>query len=372
MSGERIAIVHDWLVVHGGAEKVLDELLAVFPEADLFALLCQMPDEPPRTYRGRPVRTSYIQRLPGGVTQYRRYLPLFPHAIESLDLSGYDVVISSSYCVAKGVPTSPRQLHLSYCYSPVRYAWDLRDQYLETSGFRGPTRWLAERVLERLRRWDAATAGRPHAYLTLSQHIAARIERAYGRPSTVVYPPVSLEDFSLSVAPRRGFVTASRLVPYKLVPMIVRAFAGMPEESLTVIGDGPDLEACRRAAASAPNVRILGFQPQEVLREALQGAEAFVFAALEDFGITPLEAQSCGTPVLAFGEGGARETVVDGVTGAFFPRQDERAIQDAVRAFRAHGPYNPVACRANAERFTSERFRAGIREALARVRAERA
>jgi glycosyltransferase involved in cell wall biosynthesis len=360
----RVAIVHDWLVVHGGAEKVLDEMLALFPQADLHALLCQMPGEPPRRYRGRPVRTSYVQRLPGGIAHYRHWLPLFPHAIRSLDLSAYDLVVSCSSCVAKGVRVHPHQRHVSYCFTPVRYAWDLREQYLDTAGFRGVARWGATRLLERLRLWDAGANDGVHRFVTLSHHIADRIRRCYGRESTVVYPPVDLSRFTPVAAPRHGFVTASRLVPYKLVPMLVRAFAAMPDCPLTVIGDGPDLAACRRAAQGHAHIRVLGHQSDAVLREELRRAEAFVFAALEDFGIAPVEAQACGTPVIAYGVGGAAETVVDGVTGRFFRRQDEAAVREAVAAFRAGAPPSPAACRANAARFSSAAFRAGMMAAV--------
>ncbi|MBU6367146.1 MAG: glycosyltransferase [Gemmatimonadetes bacterium] len=360
----KVAIVHDWLVVHGGAEKVLDEMLALFPEADLHALLCHMPGEPPRRYRGRPVRTSYIQQLPGGVSRYRHWLPLFPHAIRSLDLSAYDLVVSLSSCVAKGVRVGPHQRHVSYCFTPVRYAWDLREQYLDTAGFRGVARWGATHLLERLRRWDAHSNDGVHRFVTLSHHIANRIQRCYGRESTVVYPPVDLGRFTPADVPRHGFVTASRLVPYKLVPMIVRAFAAMPDCPLTVIGDGPDLAACQRAAAGHPHIRVLGYQSDELLRAELQRAEAFVFAALEDFGIAPVEAQACGTPVIAFGVGGATETVVNGHTGRLFARQDEAAVREAVAAFRAAPPPTPAACRGNAERFSSAAFRAGMLAAV--------
>lgn len=360
----KVALVHDWLVGLGGGEKVLDEMLALFPHADLHALVCHMPGEPPRRYRGRPVRTSYIQRLPGGISHYRHWLPLFPHAIRSLDLSAYDLIISLSSCVAKGVRVRPHQRHVSYCFTPVRYAWDLREQYLDAAGFRGVARWGATRLLERLRRWDAGANDGVHRFVTLSHHIVDRIRRCYGRESTLVYPPVDLARFTPGEGPRHGFVTASRLVPYKLVPMIVRAFAAMPDCPLTVIGDGPDLAACRRAAQGHPHIRVLGQQSDDVLREALRGAEGFVFAALEDFGIAPVEAQACGTPVIAYGVGGAAETVVDGATGRFFHRQDEAAVREAVAAFRAGAPPSPAACRANAARFSSAAFRAGMMAAV--------
>jgi glycosyltransferase involved in cell wall biosynthesis len=364
LSQLKVAIVHEWLVVHAGAERVLDELLAIFPQADLHALLCAMPGEPPRTYRGRPVNTSFVQNLPGGVTQYRRWLPVFPKAIESFDFSAYDLVLSSSYCVAKGAITTGAQRHVSYCYSPVRYAWDLREQYLAEAGLTGLRGHAARWMLERIRRWDLRTTDRVHAFITLSHHIADRIKRCYDRESTVVHPPVDLAAFELSTQARRGFVSVSRLVPYKLAPMMVRAFAAMPDQPFTLIGDGPDLAACQRAAEGHAHIRILGHQPESVVRDELSRAEAFVFAALEDFGIAPLEAQAVGTPVLAYGVGGARETVLDGETGLFFNEQTEDAVRDAVRRFRSHIAFDPVACRSNAARFSSEKFRAGVEAAV--------
>jgi glycosyltransferase involved in cell wall biosynthesis len=371
LSQLKVAIVHEWLVVHAGAERVLDELLAVFPQADLHALLCAMPGEPPRTYRGRPVKTSFVQSLPGGVSHYRRWLPVFPRAIESFDFSAYDLVLSSSYCVTKGALTNDQQLHVSYCYSPVRYAWDLREQYLAEAGLTGLRGVAARWMLERLRRWDLRTTDRVDAFVTLSHHIAERIKRCYDRESVVVHPPVDLAAFPLSTSPRRGFVSVSRLVPYKLAPMMVRAFAAMPDHPFTLIGDGPDLAACQRAAAGHPHIRILGHQSESVVRDELSRAEAFVFAALEDFGIAPLEAQACGTPVLAYGTGGARETVIDGKTGLFFSEQTEDSVRDAVRRFRSHIAFDPVACRANAERFSSSQFREGIRQAVTNAMAAR-
>jgi len=364
LSPLKVAIVHEWLVVHAGAERVLDELLAIFPQADLHALIAAMPGEPPRTYRGRPVKTSFVQSLPGGVSHYRRWLPVFPRAIESFDFSAYDLVLSSSYCVAKGAITSEKQLHVSYCFSPVRYAWDLREQYLAEAGLTGLRGAAARVLLERLRQWDLRTTPRVDAFLTLSHHIAERIKRCYNRESVVVHPPVDLSAFVLSNSARRGFVSVSRLVPYKLAPMLVRAFASMPDAPFTLIGDGPDLAACHRAAAGHSHIRILGHQPESVVRDELSRAEAFVFAALEDFGIAPLEAQAVGTPVLAYGVGGARETVIDGKTGLFFDEQTEDAVRDAVRRFRSHIAFDPVACRANAEQFSSASFRAGLETAI--------
>jgi glycosyltransferase involved in cell wall biosynthesis len=253
---------------------------------------------------------------------------------------------------------------VSYCFTPVRYAWDLREQYLDAAGMQGPVRWAVGHLLERLRAWDAQANDGVSRFVTLSHHIADRIRRCYGRDSTVVYPPVDLARFTPMEHPRHGFVTASRLVPYKLVPMIIRAFTAMPDCPLTVIGDGPDLAACRRAAEGYPHIRVLGHQPDDALRRALQQAEAFVFAALEDFGIAPVEAQACGTPVIAYGAGGATETVIPDETGLFFRQQDEASVRAAVSAFRARAPFSPAACRANAERFSAEAFRAGVWAAI--------
>lgn len=360
----RIAIVHDWMVNYAGSERVVEQILEVFPHADVFSLVCAMPGESPGYFLGRPVTTSFIQRLPFGRTRFRVYLAILPLAIEQFDLSGYDLVISSSHCVAKGVLTGPDQCHICYCYSPVRYAWDLQHQYLSQSGLAGIRGWPVRWLLHRLRQWDVRTGHGVDQFITLSGYIARRIRKCYGRESVVVYPPVDIAKYSLISTERRGFVAASRMVPYKKMPLIVRAFAGMPDLSLTVIGDGPDLAACRAAAKGHQHIRILGYQPQTVLHEEFSRAKAFVFAAEEDFGITPLEAQACGTPVIAFGRGGASETIIDGVTGLFFQYQNEESIQKTVRQFLSTHPFSSEACRANAARFSPESFRTGLLKAI--------
>ena len=360
----KIAIVHDWLVAYAGSERVVEQMLQVFPCADVFSLVCAMPGESPRTFLGRPVATSFIQRLPFGVSRFRAWLPLMPFAIEQFDLSGYDLVISSSHCVAKGVLTGPDQCHVCYCYSPVRYAWDLQHQYLAQSKSAGVRGWPARWILHKLRLWDVRTGNGVDQFLTLSRYIARRIRKCYGRLSTVIYPPVDVAGFPLCNGPRKGFVAASRMVPYKQMPLIVKAFAGLPDMPLTVIGDGPDLAACRAAAEGYSHIKILGYQPTKVLRETFAASEAFIFAAEEDFGIAPLEAQASGTPVIAFGRGGASETIIDGVTGMFFHRQDVSAIQEAVKRFRSQKAMSPEACRVNAERFAPEHFRAQFASAV--------
>jgi glycosyltransferase involved in cell wall biosynthesis len=360
----RVAIVHEWFAEPAGSERVVDALLEQFPDADLFALLATDPGAPGGVYRGRRVRTSFVQRF-GRDFRYRKLLPLFPRAVERFDLSAYDLVLSSSHCVAHGARTSRSQLHVSYVHTPVRYAWDLRDEYLAQSGLPAPLRWLARGLLGRLQQWDRRTATRPDVLVANSKFIADRIRRCWERESVVVHPPVDTTAFALATRPRAGFVTASRLVPYKAIVHIVEAFRELPDETLTVIGDGPEMARCRAVAGGATNIEFAGRLETPAMAARIGGAEAFIFAALEDFGIVPVEAQACGTPVLAYGAGGALETVVPGVTGAFFPRQDATAIRDAVRTFRNGSGYAALACRANAERFSTAHFHAGMAEVLA-------
>ena len=355
----RVAIVHDWLVTYAGAERVLEQIIDCFPEADLFAVV-DFVDEKDRAFlRGKPVTTSFIQRLPFARKKYRGWLPLMPLAIEQLDVSGYDVVISSSHAVAKGVLTGPDQFHLSYVHSPIRYAWDLQHQYLQESHLtRGPKSAMARLILHYIRNWDVRTANSVDQFVANSQFIARRIHKVYQREAAVVYPPVDIDAFSLETRKEDFYLTASRLVPYKKIDLIVEAFARTPERRLVVIGDGPDMQKIR--AKAAPNIEIMGYQPFAVLHDRMRRAKAFVFAAEEDFGISVVEAQACGTPVIAYGKGGALETVRDGArpTGLFFEEQDAEAIIAAVDAFeREPGRIRAEDCRANAQRFSARRFR---------------
>ena len=359
----RAAIVHDWLVTYAGAERVLEQMLDVLPDADLFSLIDFVEPSQRGFLRGRPVRTSFLQRLPGTRRHYRHFLPLMPLAIEQLDLSGYDLVISSSYAVAKGVLTGPDQLHICMCYSPMRYAWDLQHQYLRESGLdRGVRSWVARWMLHRTRNWDARTGAGVDEFLAISRFVSRRIRKVYRRDSTVIYPPVDTDAFTPGSETRREpfYVTASRLVPYKRVELIVEAFSQMPDRTLVVIGDGP--EANRIRAKASANVQLLGEQPFLVLLDHLRRARAFVFAAEEDFGIVPIEAQACGTPVIAYEKGGALETLrgLDHPqsTGVFFPDQTVTALQTAIATFeREAARITPEACRHNALRFRAELFR---------------
>jgi glycosyltransferase involved in cell wall biosynthesis len=366
LADARVALVHDWLPVYGGAERVLGEMIEVLPQADLFSLLDFLKGEDRAFLRGKPVQTSFFQRLPFTRRHYRNYLPLAPMAVESFDLRGYDVVVSSSYVVAKGVLTSPDQLHVAYIHSPIRYAWDLQGTYLEQAGLvRGPRSWAARAVLHYLRLYDAASADRVDAFVANSRHVARRVEKTYRRSCEVVYPPVDTDAFTLQDRKEAYYVTVSRLVPYKRLDLIARAFAAMPDKELIIIGDGPELK--RVQAAGGPNVTVLGHQPFDVVRHYMQSARAFVFAAEEDFGIVPVEAQACGTPVIAYGRGGATETVVDGETGVFFHEQKVEALCAAVERFeRMRGRFDPERIRRHAEHFSRARFREAFGAVLER------
>ena len=359
-----VAIAHDWLVTLGGSELVLRELLRIFPGATVFTLIDKMSDAD-RTFVGvTHAHTSFLNRVPGVASTYRRLLPLFPAAISSLDLAEFDVVISNSHAVAKGVRTGSHQLHICYCLSPMRYAWDLRAQYLQESGLASGIRgFAANRLLDGLKRWDRVNTIRVDSFVTLSRYIADRIARAYGRSSTVIHPPVDVDYFtrdSRDAGSGDYYFTMSRFVPYKRIDLIARAFAHLPDRRLVIAGTGPDLPKVR--AAAGPNVELVGHVERAEARSLLRGSRAFLFAAEEDFGIAPVEAQACGVPVIAYSRGGALETVHgldhDVPTGLFFHEQSETAIADAVRGFETNAHrIEPAACRANAERFAEHRFR---------------
>ena len=362
----KVAIVHDWLVTYAGAERVLEQMLLCYPDAELYSLIDFVPQSERRFLGERRVHTSFLQRLPGMRRRYRSFLPLMPVAIEQFDLSGYDLVLSSSYAVAKGVLTGPDQLHVCVCHSPMRYAWDLQHQYLRETGLdRGLRGALARWILHRMRIWDVRSAAGVDEFIAISHYIARRIRKVYRRDATVIYPPVDTDTFTPEGSREEYYVTASRMVPYKRMDLIVEAFAAMPQRRLVVIGEGP--EAPRVRARGAPNVEFLGRQSLEVLRDRLRRARAFLFAAEEDFGIAPLEAQACGTPVLAYGKGGSRETIRPlgqaEPTGLFFEEQTVPAIVDAVQRFEREGSQiDPEACRRNALRFAAPRFRRELME----------
>ena len=353
----RIAFVHEWFTTYAGSEKVLEVMVSEFPDADLFSLIDRLNPQQRGGLSGRKVTTTFLNRIPFVQKFYRNLLPLMPFAIEQLDMSKYDVIISNSHAVAKGVITGPDQLHICYCYTPMRYAWDLQTQYLVESGIsRGLRSILARYFLHHIRIWDQRSAQGVDYFAACSHYIGRRIKKAYNRESTVIYPNVDTKKFVPGPKKDDFYLTSSRMVPYKKIHLIVEAFSQLPDKRLVVIGDGPQFK--RIKALAGPNVSILGYQQFPVLLDHMQRARAFVFAAEEDFGITPLEAQACGTPVIAFGRGGATETVLDKVTGLHFYEQSASAIIEAIHAFEnLETPLDPEAVRAHAIKFSTERFR---------------
>lgn len=365
----KVAIIHDWLVTYAGAERVLEQMIDSFPDADLFSTVDFLSEKDRSFLRGCRVTTSFIQKLPFARKHYRQYLPLMPLAIEQFDLSEYDLVISSSHAVAKGVLVGPDQIHICMCYSPIRYVWDLQHQYLKESGLdHGVKGWLARYMLHKIRLWDMRTAAGVDTFIAISHFIERRIRRVYRRDSVVVYPPVDVDAFAFQPKKEDFYFTASRMVPYKKIDLIVEAFSAMPNKRLIVIGDGPDFQKIQKVAG--PNITLMGYQPFNVLKDHLQRAKAFVFAAEEDFGIAPIEAQACGTPVIAYGKGGALETIDDGTkqspqSGLFFKRQTIVDICEAVNRFENETVIEPESCRKNAERFSIANFRQRFSQVVA-------
>ena len=364
----KIAIVCDWLVTVGGAEKVLQQMLECFPQADLYSLIDFLPQDKRYIIHNKMVTTSFIQKLPLSKKYYRKYLSLMPLAIEQFDFSTYDVVISSSHAVAKGVITGPNQLHICYCHSPMRYAWDMQGQYLRESGLeRGVFSWLARWLLHKMRIWDYRTSNGVDYFIANSQFIARRIYKIYRRQAQVIYPPVATNDISGMMASKEKlYVAASRMVPYKKLDLIIRAFLEQPQHELVVIGDGPMMRRLKQLADTGKNIHILGYQSDAVLMDYLAKARALIFAAEEDFGIIPVEAQASGTPVIAYDRGGTAETVIDYrsqcsqlATGVLFSKQTVEDIVAAIRLFEdeAAAQIKAESCINNAKRFAQQKFK---------------
>jgi len=326
----KVAIVHDWLVTNAGAEKVLRSIINLYPDADIFSLVDFLTDEERQAIViDKKVHTSFIQKLPYAKKHFRNYLPLFPKAIESFDLKAYDLIISSSHAVAKGIKKSKDQLHICYCHTPIRYAWDLYDEY--TFSLKQPKKFLVQQTLKYLRQWDLATVERVDHFIANSKFVQERIQRIYHKDSKVIYPPVDIEKFTLCTQKEDFYLTASRLVPYKKTKLIVEAFNKMPDKKLVVIGDGEEYANIKSIAKE--NIKILGYQDDKVLLDHMQKAKAFIYAAIEDFGIIPIEAMACGTPVIALNKGGTKETVIHKITGVHFEEQTQEGITIAVKAF---------------------------------------
>lgn len=352
-----VAVVHDWLVDRAGAERVLEEILALFPDAVLYTLIDRMPAADATRLPRRATVTSWLQKLPGVERYFTRCLPLMPMAIQQLDLSGHDLVISSSHCVAKGVLVPPEALHLCYCHSPMRYAWDMQHEYLRTEGLdRGPKSWLARRMFHRLRAWDAYTANGVDHFAANSDFVRRRILKAYRREAVVIHPPVEV---ALPPAPggeRQGYVTVGRLMGYKNTALMVEAFRRLPDRELTVIGGGPQLEGLRRVAPA--NVRFTGSVSEADKLARLAAARAFVFAAVEDFGIAPVEALAAGTPVIAYARGGALDYLRHGDNAWLFAPATPEALANAIVESEAGWDSDlHQRCRISAEGFGRQRFR---------------
>ncbi|MBI5740665.1 MAG: glycosyltransferase family 4 protein [Nitrospirae bacterium] len=381
----KTAVIHEWLVNYAGSERVLEQIINLFPDAELFCQVDFLTEDERWFILNKKARTSFIQKLPFAKTAYRNYLPLMPLAVGRFDLAGHDLIISNSHSVAKGVKKRPGQLHICYCHTPMRYAWDLRDQYLRETGLdSGLKGAFVKFTLDRIRKWDFSVAQRVDHFVANSHYIRDRIKRAYGRDATVIYPPVDIDSFKLGGGKEDYFLAVSRMVPYKKMDLIVDAFSqlGLP---LVVIGDGPDFGKVRSAAKK--NIEFLGHQEGGELVKYMQKARALIFAAEEDFGIVPVEAQACGTPVIAYGKGGVLETVAPFAgangrsplqsrrsaisakpTGVFFHEQTPEALINAVATFiKLEDKFNPHEIRKNAERFSIERFRREFRDFTEKV-----
>ncbi len=345
-------IVHDWLTSMSGAEKVVEAIYELYP-SKMFTLFKDASKFKGGLFDKIEIETSFLQKMPGMLQYYRNLLPLFPHAIESFDLSDYDLILSSSHSVAKGVLPHGGQQHICYCHTPMRYAWDLYFDYMKGGGLKS---LLMKPFLHRIRNWDVFASMRVDHFIANSECVAKRIKKIYRRDAPVIHPPVDTKFFALSEKPREDFyITAGRFVPYKKIDIIVEAFRHLPDKKLVVIGEGPEMNKIRSKAGK--NVALLGFQKSEYLKEMLQKAKAFLFMANEDFGILPVEAQSCGTPVIAFGKGGALETVVENETGLFLFNQSASALADMIKFFeRNQERFDPKFIRQHAESFSREHF----------------
>lgn len=357
----RCALVHDWYYTNGGAEKVVRSINHIYPEIENYALIDFLGDKDREEILNKKrVQVSFIQKLPTAKSNHRKFIQLFPYAMEQFDLREYDLVLSSSSSVAKGVLTNQQQLHICYCHSPMRYAWDLYHQYLHESNLvSGPKSLYARYLLHKLRQWDVLSSNRVDYFIANSHFISKRIKKLYRRESHVIYPPVDVEKFNFQRQKEDFYFTASRMVPYKKIDTIVSAFNEMPDKKLFVAGDGPDYKKISKIAKE--NIVMLGRVSDEEMHKYLSSAKAFVFAALEDFGILPVEAQCCGTPVIGYGEGGLRETVVNKKTGLFFYEQKSKSIIDAVRNFEGL-TFDSEAIRGHALKFSAFRFEEEVRD----------
>jgi glycosyltransferase involved in cell wall biosynthesis len=358
---QRVAVVHDWLTIPGGSEDVVLELLELFPDAELFTSVYDPGPWPPEITQRR-VHASYLTHIPGAKRWYPRLLPLMNRAFESFDLSRFDLVLSSSHANAKNVHTLPGTLHVCYCHTPMRYAWE--PEFLTGEDIGRATRLLLPPLLRRLRRQDLAGASRPDVFVANSAHVAARIQRFYGRDAEVVHPPVDIEHFlRLTRAPEDYYLVFGRVVPYKRVDLALQAAELLPRR-LKVAGSGRALDAVRGLAG--PTSELLGHVSDGERDALIRGARAVLFPGEEDFGIVPVEAQAAGVPVIAYGVGGARESVLDGQTGVLFDEQTPQSLASGIERFEQL-TFEPEVARQNAQRFSRERFRSEMADVILRA-----
>jgi glycosyltransferase involved in cell wall biosynthesis len=359
----KTAIVHEWLVNYAGSERCVESFTNIWQDAPVFTLVDFLSEDERRIIlKGKKANTSFIQKLPFARTQHRKYLPLFPLAIEQFDLNAYDLVLSSSHAVAKGVLTNSYQLHICYCYTPMRYAWDLYHIYLKEAGLlSGISGLTAKMILHKLRVWDIISSNRVDHFIAISNHISKRIKKTYNRDSVVIYPPVDVHLFECRSDKEDFYLTASRMVSYKRIDIIVEAFSAMPDKKLVVIGDGPEMKKIKSKAGK--NIEILGYQAFASLKSYMQKAKAFIFAAEEDFGIIAVEAMACGTPVIALNKGGASETVSDNNTGILFDHQSSQSVKEAVLKFESiQDKFDPSIIRAHSLQFSRNIFEEKIKQ----------
>jgi glycosyltransferase involved in cell wall biosynthesis len=356
----RVAIIHDWLITMRGGEKCLESFCTLFPDADLYTLV-YVPDRVSSLIKSMNVRSSLLNNLPAIERIYRYCLPLFPTMIESFDLRNYDLIISSSHCVAKGI-FPHRALHVSYVYAPMRYVWDMHDAYFDRATVLAR---LGMSVWRRyLQRWDLAAAARVDYFLAISRNIAAKIHKLYGRQAAVIYPPVDLEKFPMGGRQEPYYLIVSALVPYKRIDIAIQAFNEM-RLPLKIVGAGPLRKVLERSAGA--NIEFLGWVDDALLAALYGSCQALIFPGEEDFGIVPLEAQACGRPVIAYGKGGVLETViplqsnaesVGSASGIFFSEQTPAHLIQAVELYRkVQGRFNPEKIRDHAAQFSAQRFR---------------
>ncbi|HTW96117.1 MAG TPA: glycosyltransferase [Candidatus Methylomirabilis sp.] len=361
----KVALIHDHLAQDGGAEKVLQALAEMFPEAPIYTLLCEQVNID-KYYKDRRIETSVIQKLPGGIKHYQWYMPFMPMAVEFFDLTSYDLVISDSSSFAKGVITRPNTLHLDYCHTPTRYIWSDTHQYINELKYNKWIKKVISLVLNYIRLWDRVAADRVDLFIANSETVRQRIKKYYRRESELIYPPVNTETYCLSsdlvdekLRDENYFLIGCRLAPYKRVDIVIEAFKMMPEKKLKIFGDGVDLARLKKIAGGAANIEFVGRVEDGELAKFYRNALAFLHPQEEDFGITAVEAMACGTPVIAYRAGGARETVIENKTGIFFNEQTSAAVKKAVENFKQNN-FDKKIIRVQAEKFSSDKFKQAI------------